>query len=129
GPRVLLRCARFHPAADRGHTRPIDPAMTRQRWQTLAVLSLLDLALYFDQAVRWEHGLGFLARPAWQSWSASCVGGWLLCVAWLSWSGSGSFRHGALAFIAGSYGFFIASSGNPAYDWKSLPFYGGLGVS
>ena len=96
-----------------------------RRW-TFGALALFDVTLYFDWALRWEHGFGFLWRSEWQIWTVTCVGVWLLSVAWLVREGAGFVRHFGLTFFAFSYGFFIASSGNPGYDWKDLPSYAGL---
>jgi hypothetical protein len=96
-----------------------------RRW-TFAALALFDLTLYFDWALRWERGFGFLWRGEWQIWTVTCVGAWLLCVAWLVRESAGFVRHFGLTFLAFSYGCFVASSGNPVYEWKDLPFYAGL---
>jgi hypothetical protein len=97
--------------------------LARLRVWTFGALVLFDLTLYFDWALRWEHGFAFLWRSEWQIWSVSCVGGWLLCVAWLVREGAGFVRHFGLTFLAFSYGCFVASSGNPRYDWLNEPAY------
>lgn len=103
--------------------------MKRLRWSTLAVLAWLDIAMYLDTALRWQQGLSFVGGLRWSLWTLPWLGIWLASVAWLTLTGAGFIRHALLAFLAFSWGFFIASSGHPYYDWTSLPFYGGLFVS
>ena len=104
----------------------VGPNLQKLRTWTFAALALFDVTLYFDWALRWERGFGFLWRSEWQIWTVTCVGAWLLCVAWLVREGAGFVRHFGLTFLAFSYGCFVASSGNPGYEWKDLPFYDGL---
>lgn len=93
---------------------------------TFVALATFDGTVYFDWALRWEHGFGFLARGEWWLWTALCLGAWFACLAWLAREGAGFVRHALLAFIAFNGGFFVAGIGNPSHDWRRYPFYGGL---
>lgn len=107
------------------------PARANYAWLrpwTFAALAAFDVVVYFDWALRWEHGFGFLGRGEWWWWTALALGAWLACLGWLVREGAGLVRHALLAFLAFNGGFFVAGIGNPSHDFRQYPFYGGLGV-
>jgi len=98
-------------------------APLRLKGWTFGALLLFDLTFYFDWALRWEHGFGFLRRGEWQASTAAFFAVWLLCVAWLVREGAGFVRHFGLTLFVFSIGCFVAGSGNPVHDWKGDPAY------
>src|SRR5690242_13583312 len=103
------------------------PSPTRtQRAPTFAILALLDLTIYFDWAMRWEKSFAFVYRTSWLSWTSASLLGWLLVTGWLVRDGAGFWRQAILTFLAFSVGMFVASMGNPHYDFRRLPVAAGL---
>jgi hypothetical protein len=92
-------------------------------WRAGAVLALtsIDVALYLDCTLRWENGFGFV-RSAWLLPSlAVLVGSVLLNLLFIGRRFPGWFQ-GVVAFVGLSFAFLLASSGNPFFDWRTLPF-------
>jgi hypothetical protein len=80
----------------------------------------LDLALYVDTALRWELGVTFV-RVAWLQTAA--------IVMLISWLIRGffarflvvNFAQAILIFPLWCWAFYLASTGNPYFDWRALP--------
>jgi hypothetical protein len=89
--------------------------------RTIVALTALDCAVYLDCTLRWENGFGFL-RTAWLLPSvAVLLVSLLLNLLFVERRLPGWFQ-GVVAFVGLSFAFLLASSGNPFFDWRTLPF-------
>jgi hypothetical protein len=89
----------------------------RMLWAVL----LLDAALYLDAAARWELGFGFVVRPSWLAAALVMALAFWLFNRLLIGVLVVDVVQALLTFPLWCWAFIVAGTGNPYFDWRTLP--------
>ncbi len=88
----------------------------RTQSRTLRALLAVDATLLLDTSLRWELGVSFL-RPAW----LGAMLGSLLVLSLANRLVESKLLQSLLTFPLWCWAFILASTGNPHFDWRSVP--------
>ena len=98
----------------------LDDARRLTQARMLRWALLLDAGVYMDATLRWELGLGFVRLSWLGAASAMALVFWLFNRFFVRYAVMDLLR-APLTFLLWCWVFFVASTGNPYFDWWSLP--------